>query len=95
MVYDGDMPDEDDRVFYEVSLSEDDSFLVTGNLKHFPKTPKVITAAQMMEILDNDFEYQECTPKWHTLFLYTSSPANFTLKPNTVANIISMSFQNE
>lgn len=53
--YDGDMPDEDDRVFYEVSLSEEDSFLVTGNLKHFPKTPKVITAAQMMEILDNDF----------------------------------------
>ena len=50
MVYDGDMPDEDDRVFYEVSLSEEDSFLVTGNLKHFPKTPKVITAAQMMEI---------------------------------------------
>ncbi len=55
MVYDGDMPDEDDRVFYEVSLSEEDSFLVTGNLKHFPKTPKVITAAQMMEILDNEF----------------------------------------
>ena len=53
--YDGEMPDEDDRVFYEVSLSEEDSFLVTGNLKHFPKTPKVITAAQMMEILDNDF----------------------------------------
>lgn len=43
--YDGDMPDEDDRVFYEVALSEEDSFLVTGNLKHFPKTPKVVTAA--------------------------------------------------
>ena len=53
--FDGDMPDEDDRVFYEVSLSEEDSFLVTGNLKHVPKTPKVITAAQMIEILDNDF----------------------------------------
>ena len=26
---------------------------------------------------------------------YTSSPANFTLNPNTVANIISISFQNE
>ena len=52
--YDGDMPDEDDRVFYEVALSEEDSFLVTGNLKHFPKTPKVVTAAQMMEILEND-----------------------------------------
>lgn len=27
------MPDEDDRVFYEVFLSINDSFLVTGNLK--------------------------------------------------------------
>lgn len=52
--YDGDMPDEDYRVFYEVALSEEDSFLVTGNLKHFPKTPKVVTAAQMMEILDHE-----------------------------------------
>ena len=52
--YDCDMPDEDDRVFYEVALSEEDSFLVTGNLKHFPKTPKVVTAAQMMEILDHE-----------------------------------------
>ena len=32
--YDGTMPDEDDRVFYEVCLSKEDSFLVTGNLKH-------------------------------------------------------------
>ena len=31
-----------------------DSFLVTGNLKHFPKEPQVITAAEMMEILDNE-----------------------------------------
>lgn len=52
--YDGDMPDEDDRVFYEVALSEEDSFLVTGNLKHFPRTPKVVTAAQMMEILEQE-----------------------------------------
>ena len=52
--YDGEMPDEDDRVFYEVALSEEESFLVTGNLKHFPHTTKVITAAQMMEILDNE-----------------------------------------
>ena len=27
------------------------SFLVTGNLKHFPKTPRVVTAAEMIEIL--------------------------------------------
>lgn len=52
--YDGEMPDEDDRVFYEVCLSKEDSFLVTGNLKHFPKEPQVITAAEMMEILDKE-----------------------------------------
>ena len=52
--YDGEMPDEDDRVFYEIALSEEDSFLVTGNLKHFPKVPKVVTAAQMIEILEQN-----------------------------------------
>lgn len=52
--YEGEMPDEDDRVFYEIALSEEDSFLVTGNLKHFPKTPKVVTAAQMIEILESE-----------------------------------------
>lgn len=51
--YDGEMPDEKDRPFYEVSLSEESSFLVTGNLKYFPKTPKVVTAAQMMKILSD------------------------------------------
>lgn len=52
--YAGEMPDEDDRVFYEVCMTKEDSFLVTGNLKHFPKEPQVITAAEMMEILDNE-----------------------------------------
>lgn len=46
------MPDEKDRVFYEVSLSDKESFLVTGNLKHFPRTPKVVTPAEMMAIID-------------------------------------------
>ena len=43
--YAGEMPDEDDRVFYEVCLSKEDSFLVTGNLKHFPKEPQVTVSA--------------------------------------------------
>lgn len=50
--YEGDMPDEKDRPFYEVSLSMEDSFLVTGNLKHFPKTPKVVTPAELIEIME-------------------------------------------
>ena len=44
--------DEDDRVFYEVALSEEDSFLITGNLKHYPIDPRVVTPAQMLEILE-------------------------------------------
>lgn len=52
--YDGEMPDEKDRAFYEVSLGYDDSFLVTGNLKHFPFTPKVVTPAQILSILEQE-----------------------------------------
>lgn len=52
--YEGDMPDEKDRPFYEVSLSIADSFLVTGNLKHFPKTPKVVTPAELITIMENE-----------------------------------------
>ncbi len=54
MAYDGHLPDEDDRVFYGVALSDADAYLVTGNLKHFPCVPKVVTAAQMMEILEGN-----------------------------------------
>ena len=50
--FDGDMPDEKDRPFYEVSLSVEDSFLVTGNLKHFPVTPKVVTPSQIIAIIE-------------------------------------------
>ena len=45
------IPDEDDRVFYEVALSKEDAFLVTGNKKHFPQKPIVVTPAEMLEIL--------------------------------------------
>lgn len=52
--FDAIMPDEDDRVFYEVALSKDDAYLVTGNQKHFPKTPIVVTPAEMLEILSRE-----------------------------------------
>ena len=44
-------PDPKDDVFYEVALSKDDAYLVTGNTKHFPKKPIVVTPAEMLEIL--------------------------------------------
>lgn len=44
-------PDNDDVVFYEVALSKEDAYLVTGNIKHFPKTPIVVTPAELLEIM--------------------------------------------
>lgn len=45
-------PDPKDIVFYEVSLSKEGSFLVTGNLKHFPQKSFVVTPAEMVELLE-------------------------------------------
>ena len=52
----GNFPDPKDVVFFEVTMEKnktDEAFLVTGNLKHFPKHPKVVTPAEMLRILDN------------------------------------------
>lgn len=46
-------PDSKDIVFYEVAMSKDDTYLVTGNTKHFPKKPFVVTPAEMVEILNS------------------------------------------
>ena len=43
--------DPDDAVFYEVALSKDGSYVVTGNVKHFPQSPIVVTPAEMLEII--------------------------------------------
>jgi len=46
-------PDEDDRVFYEVTLChvERGAKLVTGNARHYPQKPFVITASEFVGIL--------------------------------------------
>ncbi|MDD5943028.1 hypothetical protein [Fibrobacter sp.] len=41
----GDFPDPKDVVFFEVAMEKnktDETFLVTGNQKHFPQHPKVV-----------------------------------------------------
>ena len=44
----------DDLVFYEVVMEKrnDDAYLITGNIKHFPERKYIVTPAQMMSILD-------------------------------------------
>ena len=44
-------PDPSDVVFYEVALSKEDSFLVTGNSRHFPKNPIVVTPAEFLKLI--------------------------------------------
>lgn len=45
-------PDPKDIVFYEVAISRDDSYLITGNIKHFPDKSKVVTPSQIMAIIN-------------------------------------------
>jgi putative PIN family toxin of toxin-antitoxin system len=44
--------DQSDAVFYEVALSKDGAFVITGNKKHFPQTPIVVTPSEMLEIME-------------------------------------------
>ncbi|MDR0445884.1 MAG: putative toxin-antitoxin system toxin component, PIN family, partial [Oscillospiraceae bacterium] len=41
------MPDEDDRVFFDTAKCAE-AYLVTGNIKHFPNEPFVITPAEFL-----------------------------------------------
>lgn len=47
-------PDPKDVVFYEVAMSKEDAYLVTGNKKHFPNKPIVVTPAEMVAILQRE-----------------------------------------
>ena len=50
----GNMPDPKDIVFYSIALAHGktaETYLVTGNVKHFPAEPIVVTPRQMLDIL--------------------------------------------
>lgn len=51
-VKDEGFPDPNDIVFYEVKISKEGAYLVTGNIRHFPKKPFVVTPREMLEIID-------------------------------------------
>ncbi len=50
------LADRDDLVFYEIVMEKrnDDAYLITGNLRHFPKRDFIVTPAEMVEILYKD-----------------------------------------
>ena len=52
------MPDPKDVVFYAVTLTTRDkgTFLVTGNGKHFPAKSFIVTPAELVDILEKNYE---------------------------------------
>lgn len=51
------LPDIKDLPFYEVVMEkqDDNAYLITGNMKHFPQRPYIVTAKQMLGII-TDFQ---------------------------------------
>ena len=48
------IPDMKDLPFYEVVMeirNEEDAYLVTGNMKHFPERPYIVTARQILDMI--------------------------------------------
>lgn len=49
------LPDMKDLPFYEVVIDKrksDNTYLVTGNIKHFPVRPFIVTAAEFLKLFD-------------------------------------------
>ena len=44
-------PDPNDQIFYEISLSVEDAYMVTNNKKHFPAKPRVVTPSEVISLL--------------------------------------------
>ena len=47
--------DSDDKIFYEATLGArelGDAYLVTGNTRHFPHEPFVVTPRQMLSVIE-------------------------------------------
>ena len=50
------LPDPKDVVFYAVTMNaqnEKDTYLVTGNIRHFPEKSFVVTPRQMLDIIES------------------------------------------
>ena len=52
--------DMDDLIFYEVAMEkrDDDSYLVTGNQKHYPVRDFIVTPSEMVDILNQYIKSQ-------------------------------------
>jgi putative PIN family toxin of toxin-antitoxin system len=59
---DVELPDPKDLVFYEVVMEErkeEEAYLVTGNIRHFPKKPFIVTPREMLDIILRDQDFRD------------------------------------
>ena len=59
---DVELPDPQDLVFYEVVMEErkeEDAYLVTGNIRHFPNRPFIVTPREMLDIILRDQDFRD------------------------------------
>ena len=59
---DVELPDPKDLVFYEVVMEErkeEDAYLVTGNIRHFPNRPFIVTPREMLDIILRDQDFRD------------------------------------
>ena len=59
---DVELPDPKDLVFYEVVMEErkeEDAYLVTGNIRHFPNRPFIVTPRAMLDIILRDQDFRD------------------------------------
>ena len=59
---DVELPDPKDLVFYEVVMEErkeEDAYLVTGNIRHFPTKPLIVTPREMLDIILRDQDFRD------------------------------------
>ncbi len=45
------LPDMKDAPFYRLFAKKDGAYLITGNIKHFPQDPRILTARQFIDNL--------------------------------------------
>ena len=56
-IIDEEFDDEEDIIFYEVVMEKRktaEAWLVTGNIRHFPKEPFIVTPREMLDIIEGN-----------------------------------------
>ena len=59
---DVELPDPKDLVFYEVVMEErkeEEAYLVTGNIRHIPNRPFIVTPREMLDIILRDQDFRD------------------------------------